>query len=81
VTRPSEVLIVRALVVALIVAVVLFAGATTAELGPATAAEPALVIGAHYDAFSEGGDFPAADDNASGTAALLELARVLRGRG
>lgn len=38
---------------------------------------PLLVIGAHYDAFCETGDLPAADDNASGTAALLELARLL----
>lgn len=50
-----------------------------AELGPATV-EPVLVIGAHYDAFSVHGDFPGADDNASGTAALLELVRVLGGR-
>ena len=50
-----------------------------AELGPATT-EPVLIIGAHYDAFSEHGEFPGADDNASGTAALLDLARVLRGR-
>lgn len=42
--------------------------------------EPLLVIGAHYDVFSERGEFPGANDNASGTAALLELARVLRGR-
>jgi hypothetical protein len=49
-----------------------------AELGPPAPGEPLLIIGAHYDAFSEGGDFPAADDNASGTAGLLELARVLR---
>jgi Zn-dependent M28 family amino/carboxypeptidase len=34
----------------------------------------ATVIGAHYDAFD---DFSGADDNASGVAALLELARTL----
>ena len=34
-----------------------------------------LVIGAHYDA---AGPFPAADDNASGVAGLIELARLLR---
>jgi hypothetical protein len=34
----------------------------------------ATIIGAHYDAFDE---FPGADDNASGVAALLELARTL----
>ncbi len=33
-----------------------------------------IVIGAHYDA---AGPFPGADDNASGVAALLELARLL----
>src|SRR6185295_15760423 len=35
---------------------------------------PLLVIGAHYDA---DGDTPGADDNASGVAGLLELARLL----
>ena len=33
-----------------------------------------IVIGAHYDAY---GDMPGADDNASGVAVLLELARTL----
>ncbi|TAL33029.1 MAG: M28 family peptidase [Spirochaetes bacterium] len=33
-----------------------------------------VVVGAHYDVF---GDFPGADDNASGVAGLLELARLL----
>ncbi|HEX7140796.1 MAG TPA: M28 family peptidase [Vicinamibacterales bacterium] len=51
-----------------------------AEFGPAESTEPLLIIGAHYDAFSDGGDFPGADDNASGASALVELARVLRGR-
>ena len=37
------------------------------------AAGPVRVIGAHYDAY---GDGPGADDNASGIAALLELART-----
>lgn len=36
---------------------------------------PALVVGAHYDSAPS---TPGADDNASGVAALLELARVLR---
>ena len=43
-----------------------------ATFGPATG--PRLIIGAHYDAC---GDKPAADDNASGVAGLLELARRL----
>lgn len=37
-------------------------------------ASPAVVVGAHYDAC---GELPAADDNASGVAGLLELARLL----
>ncbi len=36
-----------------------------------------VVVGAHYDVY---GDFPGADDNASGTAGLLELARLLDAR-
>jgi Zn-dependent M28 family amino/carboxypeptidase len=40
-------------------------------------ARPRIVVGAHYDVF---GDFPGADDNASGVAGLLELARLLDGR-
>ncbi len=43
-------------------------------LGPDTPER--IVIGAHYDAR---GPFPGADDNASGTAGLLELARLLQG--
>jgi len=39
-------------------------------------ARPRVVIGAHYDVF---GDLPGADDNASGVAGLLELARLLDG--
>lgn len=38
---------------------------------------PKLVIGAHYDARRA---YPGADDDASGVAALLELARMLKGR-
>ncbi|MBP7697814.1 MAG: M28 family peptidase [candidate division Zixibacteria bacterium] len=38
--------------------------------------EQQIVIGAHYDAVASS---PGADDNASGTAAVLELARVLAG--
>jgi Zn-dependent M28 family amino/carboxypeptidase len=37
---------------------------------------PVVVIGAHYDSC---GDTPGADDNASGVAGLLELARLLAG--
>jgi hypothetical protein len=36
---------------------------------------PRIVVGAHYDAC---GPVPAADDNASGVAGLLELARLLQ---
>jgi Zn-dependent M28 family amino/carboxypeptidase len=49
-----------------------------ASLGPATG--PLLVVGAHYDSFGDFGPNPGADDNASGTAGLLELARLLHGR-
>lgn len=38
---------------------------------------PLLIVGAHYDAFSAKAGLPGADDNASGTAGLLELARLL----
>lgn len=46
-----------------------------ARFGPPTGRR--VVIGAHYDVF---GDLPGADDNASGVAALLELARLLDAR-
>jgi Zn-dependent M28 family amino/carboxypeptidase len=42
------------------------------SFGPETGER--VVVGAHYDA---AGSFPAADDNASGVAGLLELARLL----
>ena len=45
------------------------------RLGPDTAQR--VVIGAHYDAR---GPYPGADDNGSGTAGLLELARLLHAR-
>jgi hypothetical protein len=48
-----------------------------ASFGPETG--PRLVVGAHYDAFSLFEVLPGADDNASGTAGLLELARLLAG--
>jgi Zn-dependent M28 family amino/carboxypeptidase len=38
----------------------------------------AMIVGAHYDAFSTNdANLPGADDNASGSAGLLELARLL----
>jgi len=43
-----------------------------AELGGTTAPDEIVIIGAHYDAEV---DTPGADDNASGVAVLLELAR------
>jgi hypothetical protein len=42
------------------------------SFGPET--EEVIVVGAHYDT---DGEMPGADDNASGVAALLELARLL----
>jgi Zn-dependent M28 family amino/carboxypeptidase len=45
-----------------------------ATFGPADERRPLLIVGAHYDAFN---DLPGADDNASGVAGLLELARLL----
>lgn len=51
-----------------------------AVIEPANANAPTLVVGAHYDS---AGDAPGANDNGSGTAVLLELARMLsdlRGR-
>lgn len=49
-----------------------------AEFGPEASRRPVLVVGAHYDVFAARRDcFPGADDNASGTAGLLELARLL----
>ncbi|MCB1627937.1 MAG: M28 family peptidase [Xanthomonadales bacterium] len=43
-----------------------------ASLGPSEG--PRVIVGAHYDAY---GELPAADDNASGVAILLETARLL----
>ncbi|MFY9824264.1 MAG: M28 family peptidase [Thermoanaerobaculia bacterium] len=48
-----------------------------ASFGPE--AGPILIVGAHYDSFGGFGANPGADDNASGTAGLLELARLLAG--
>jgi Zn-dependent M28 family amino/carboxypeptidase len=49
-----------------------------ARLGPTTG--PLVVVGAHYDTFGDGGKNPGADDNTSGVAGLLELARLLTDR-
>ncbi len=46
-----------------------------ASFGPSEGA--LTVVGAHYDSFGLFGENPGADDNASGTAGLLELARLL----
>jgi Zn-dependent M28 family amino/carboxypeptidase len=46
-----------------------------ARLGPPTA--ELVVVGAHYDV---AGELPGADDNASGVAGLIELARLLQGK-
>lgn len=51
-----------------------------ARFGPDDSSLPVLVVGAHYDAFSDARPLPGADDNASGTAGLLELARLLGSR-
>ncbi len=37
---------------------------------------PALLIGAHYDSIALNGPCPAANDNGSGVAAMLEIARI-----
>jgi Zn-dependent M28 family amino/carboxypeptidase len=45
-----------------------------ASIEPADAGAPTVVLGAHYDSFPGS---PGANDNASGTAVLIELARLL----
>jgi glutaminyl-peptide cyclotransferase len=40
---------------------------------------PAIVLGAHYDTVAKPPGFVGANDGAAGTAALIEIARVLRG--
>jgi Zn-dependent M28 family amino/carboxypeptidase len=47
------------------------------ELPGSTAPEEIVVVGAHYDTVAGG---PGANDNASGIAALLEIARLLAGK-
>jgi hypothetical protein len=41
---------------------------------------PLLVVGAHYDSFGGFSANPGADDNASGTAGLVEIGRLLAGQ-
>lgn len=36
-----------------------------------------VVLGGHYDSYSHSGDAPGADDNASGTSGVMEIARIL----
>jgi hypothetical protein len=52
--------------------------------GPKQFSKPLILVCAHYDSTADGPDkltnAPGADDNASGVAALFELARLLRGR-
>lgn len=36
-----------------------------------------VICGAHYDSYSSGSSAPGADDNASGTAGVLEIARIM----
>jgi len=47
------------------------------ELPGATAPQEIAVVGAHYDSVPDG---PGANDNASGIAALLEIARLMAGK-
>jgi hypothetical protein len=47
-----------------------------ARIDGATEPSKQVLVGAHYDAV---GDHPGADDNGSGTAAVLEIARLLAG--
>ena len=46
----------------------------TIEPAQAAASRGTIVVGAHYDSY---GDAPGANDNGSGTAAVIELARLL----
>ncbi len=57
-----------------------YAPNVVAELTGTTHPEKVIVLGAHYDSINGGGSnlsAPGADDNASGSAALLETARIL----
>lgn len=37
-----------------------------------------IICGAHYDSYSNSSSAPGADDNASGTAAVIEMARIMK---
>lgn len=50
-----------------------------AEIPGAVFPENIIVIGGHYDSLASGSSAPGADDNASGTAGVLEVARVMSG--
>jgi hypothetical protein len=55
-----------------------------ASLPATNGSEQYIVVGGHHDSFSSGDPMvfaPGADDNASGTAAVLEIARVLKKKG
>lgn len=55
-----------------------FAGNVVATLPGTGSPDMVYVLGGHYDSIAFGQDFePGADDNASGTAAILECARLL----
>jgi hypothetical protein len=58
------------------------AGNVIASKAGSTRPEFRIIVGGHYDSISSGGSSeggaPGADDNASGTAAALEIARLLR---
>jgi len=49
----------------------------TVEIPGVEIPDELIIVGAHFDAVSAG---PGADDNASGTAGLMEIARALKGR-
>jgi hypothetical protein len=57
-----------------------FRGTNVLALIPGTVPGPALVVSAHYDhlGIRDGHVYPGADDNASGVAVLLAVARALR---
>ncbi len=48
-----------------------------ATLTGTTSPDEYVIVGAHYDSISWWGDAPGADDNASGTAGVMEIAQIL----